>query len=111
MFSFILLAGVLASIFISPLKVNANHAPVTPESYPSFNWQNPYGWYTNPNRPRRYPARRTDINTPATGPGLYEAFAVPDKNPMSWEEASRLCDREGGQLVWSRNRKVCSKRY
>ena len=93
------LASVTISVIGNTPKASAHHAPVTPENYPSFNWKNPYGWYTNPNRPRRYPARRTDINTPAIGPGLYEAFVIPDKNPMSWEEASRLCDREGGRLV------------
>lgn len=92
-------------------KTQAHHAPVRPENYPSFDWRDPYGWYTNPNRPRRSNGSSGFGSVPGTGTNIYESFVIPDANPMSWEAASRLCDRDGGRLVWRRNRKVCEHRH
>ena len=99
----------VASFSFDAKEASANHDVVRPETYPSFNWRDPYGWYSNPNRPRyRYSPSRNEI-----GEGFQpsqksvETFVVPDANSMSWEEASRLCDRDGGRLTWRRDRKVC----
>lgn len=96
-------------------KAQAHHdstyAPVRPSDHQNnVGWRDWYDWnFRNPNRPRP-----TIIPVgPPTGFGQggivtdYEHFVVPDQNPMSWEDASRLCDHDGGRLVWRRDRKVC----
>ena len=34
-------------------------------------------------------------------------FILPDELPISWEDASRLCDKKSGKLRWSNNLKTC----
>ena len=112
-FLFFILALVV-TVTLTQTKANAHHDPVRPGTYPSFNWRNPYGWYSDPNRPRRTYVPRRDVggypNVGSSG-GSYETFVIPHSNPMSWGDASRLCDRDGGTLSWQRNRKVCIKRF
>lgn len=108
----------LATVIIgtlSPAKAEPNYypyAPVRPGDYrgqPGIRgW---YQWQQNPNRPRRSFGRRYNSETPVYSRDIYESFVVPDQNPMSWGEASQLCDRDGGNLEWRRNRKVCIKYY
>lgn len=106
-------AGTLATFAGSPRQAQAHHeyAPVRPGSYQPSGLRDSYNWWSNPNRPRRISGQGGYPGSPSIGASdIYETFVVPDQNPMSWEEASQLCDRDGGKLAWRRDRKVCLRK-
>ena len=106
LFSGALLVVTTLSTGITPIKTSLGSNVQEAQARPWY----PFRDYFNPDRPRRYPGGGYGRRDNVGGPTVYETFVIPDHNPMSWEQASRLCDRDGGQLVWRRNRKVCLKR-
>jgi hypothetical protein len=39
-----------------------------------------------------------------------DKFTIPDNVPMEWSEASQMCDRVYGKLIWRNKMKTCIKR-
>jgi hypothetical protein len=39
-----------------------------------------------------------------------DIFIFPDDQPIEWNEASQICNRKYGRLIWRKNLKTCIKR-